>query len=270
MTNTAISQDPNKPMRGFVICSEHRSGSTLLCQWLHSTGVLGNPLEYFARTENAIALERDATRLDAVLNEATTPNGVYGIKLFSQQFDGTMKAQWLQRLPNVRFIHLERRDLLGQAISLVRARQTHQFQSYHQPLATPRYDARAIRRQLRRLAEANGRWRVFFARNGLEVLWLTYEDMVRDPQGTIAAIAAHVGVDVTPIIDPAAIRVEVQRDDVNAAWRDRFVTEAADIGYLDHPLGKGRVWARRVARDIGFRLRRSPGDNGDSGGIGGT
>ena len=40
------------PDRAYVVCSTQRSGSTYLCQMLASTGVAGNPLEYFeARAE---------------------------------------------------------------------------------------------------------------------------------------------------------------------------------------------------------------------------
>lgn len=250
---------PAIPERGYVICSEHRSGSTLLCEWLSSTGMLGRPKEYFTTTESAIAIERDPSRLAGVLAQATTPNGVYGLKLFSQQFDNTMAARWLERLPGARFVYLERRDLLGQAISLARAIQTGRYLAREEERAPARYDARAIRRHLRRLAEANARWRLYFARNGVEVLWLAYEDMVRDPEATVRAVAAHVGVTGSPVIDPRLIGMEVQRDEFTAAWRTRFVADVGDPSYLDHPLGSARVRARRAARDVGVGLRRLRG-----------
>jgi LPS sulfotransferase NodH len=241
--------------RGYVICSEHRSGSTLLCQWLASTGMLGYPAEAFAKTESAIAIERDPGQFSSIMQRATTPNGVYGFKLFSQQFDTTMKARWLQLLPAPCFIHLERRDLLGQAISFVRAMQTHQYLAHEQPQALSRYDARAIHRQLRRLAEAQSRWRLYFARNGIPVLWLVYEDMVRDPQATIRTIAERLGVQGSPTINPALVKVAVQRDATSLEWRNRFIAETANPGYLDHPLGMSRIWLRRRARDVGQWLR---------------
>ena len=242
--------------RGYLICSEHRSGSTLLCQWLASTGVLGRPDEYFASTESAVAIERDPSLLTDVLTRATTANGVWGIKLFSQQFDQTKAARWVERLPQPRFIYLERRDLLGQAISLVRARQTQAYLAHESQRAAPRYHARAIARQLRRLAEANARWRMYLARNGTEVLWLHYEDMLRDPAATVRAVAVHVGVAEPAVIDAALIGVTVQRDAMSDEWRARFVAEAGDLSWLDHPLGRPRVWARRLARDVGVWVRR--------------
>jgi trehalose 2-sulfotransferase len=41
-----------EPKRAYIVCSTQRSGSTYLCKLLASTGVAGNPLEYFeARAE---------------------------------------------------------------------------------------------------------------------------------------------------------------------------------------------------------------------------
>src|ERR1700742_1370636 len=36
-----------QPERAFIVCSTQRSGSTLLCNLLASTGVAGDPQEYF-------------------------------------------------------------------------------------------------------------------------------------------------------------------------------------------------------------------------------
>lgn len=246
---------PEPAKCGYVICSEHRTGSTLLCQWLDATGMLGHPAEYFARTEDSIAIDRDPSKLAGVLAKATTPNGVYGIKLFSQQFDVTMKADWVRRLPEPYFVYLERRDLLGQAISLVRALQTQQYRSHEDPQASARYDGKAIHLHLRRLAEANARWRLYFARNGIAVLWLVYEDMILDPTPVVSAVATHIGIAAPSGIDPRSVEVAIQRDGVSEAWRARFIADYGDRSHLDHPLGKPRILARRIARDVGCLVR---------------
>lgn len=235
--------------RGYVICSEHRSGSTLLCQLLASTGQLGQPGEFFSDPLFGFRIERDRSLLEKVVKEATSANGVFGLKVFSQQFDTTSKAGWAARLPNLRFVHLERRDLLGQAISLVQALQTGRFLASQPGRSEPRYDRRLIARHIARIAESHARWRSYFARNGIQPLWLIYEEVVADPQRAVSAIAAHIGLEGEITVDCSSVNVTVQRGAISDEWRARFIAEAGNLNYLDHRLGQGRIWLRRLARD---------------------
>src|SRR3954468_6087661 len=127
--------------KGYVICGDHRSGSTYLCQLLTSTGVLGRPGEFFSDPLLAREIERDPAALERLLAKASTPNGIYGLKVFTQQFDVTRKSGWPKRLPKLGFVHLQRRDLLGQAMSFVRSIQTDQFRSSEEARGEKLYDA---------------------------------------------------------------------------------------------------------------------------------
>jgi LPS sulfotransferase NodH len=247
------------PTRGYVICSEHRSGSTFLCQLLKSTGKLGNPREFFSDHELCKQVEANPRLLARMIEEASSANGIYGLKIFTQQFDVTAGSRWPELLPNLSFIHLERRDLLGQAISLAKALQTEQYEADQSPRVEPSYDRRTIGRHLGRIAEGQERWRRYFARNGIQPLWLVYEEVVSDPEGAVAAVAAHLALDGDVAIKPELVTATVQRDASSEQWRSRYVAESANLGYLDHPLGRSRVWLRRRARDAWYfvqRLRR--------------
>src|SRR3954451_23820784 len=110
---------PARPMLSYLVCATPRSGSTLLCHLLDSTGVAGHPDEYFEALRHsglprqpheyfdphrhANIIERLAFRempdgtprapdplwrpetydryLQSVLERGTTPNGVFGAKL---------------------------------------------------------------------------------------------------------------------------------------------------------------------------------------------
>jgi trehalose 2-sulfotransferase len=111
------------PQRSYLVCATPRSGSTLLCRSLESTGVAGRPREYFEalketglprrpreyfwglRSPEVIRLlphdaelDRDseqlptwsrddyARHLEASLREGTTPNGIFGAKLMWSYF----------------------------------------------------------------------------------------------------------------------------------------------------------------------------------------
>ncbi len=238
--------------QGYLLCTEHRSGSTLLCELLQSTGQLGNPDEYLKDHKFCFDLERDPALFRSVLESATTDNGIYGIKVFGQQFDVSAKARWIDQLPNLHFIHLVRGDILGQAISFVKALQTDQYWSRTDLPVQPQYDRRAIARQLSRAAENQARWRCYFARNGIRPLLLTYEDIVSDPQDAINDVAAHIGLAERFEIRAEACDLKIQRDETSEMWRERFLREAGDIHYLDHSLGPMRIWLRRRARDVWY------------------
>jgi LPS sulfotransferase NodH len=99
-----------RPRRAYLVCATPRSGSTLLCEMLVSSGVAGRPAEhietlrllgrpaepreYFAGVKDRDMLELLPVsappqphhvpveeRLAAVLRHATTPNGVFGTKV---------------------------------------------------------------------------------------------------------------------------------------------------------------------------------------------
>jgi LPS sulfotransferase NodH len=160
-----------------------------------------------------------------------TPNGVYGFKIFSREFDVIKSTRWIERLPSLSLIYLERLDLLGQAISHVRAMQTGQWTSGALVQAEPAFDGEAIAAELVRLARAQARWRYFFARNGLPFLHFFYEQLIARPDETVDAIARWIGVSPTPRLDPAKMnRLQIQRDALSEDWRAQFLARARALG----------------------------------------
>jgi LPS sulfotransferase NodH len=96
--------------------------------------------------------------------------------------------------------------------------------------ATPYYDRAQITAELERLALANARWRYFFARNGLPVLNLFYEQLTQHPEAAVDAIARAMGVEGPVPVDPSQFaQLTVQRDALSDEWRARFVAESRDL-----------------------------------------
>jgi LPS sulfotransferase NodH len=251
-----------KELRGYAICATPRSGSYYLCELLTSTGQLGHPFEYLNPTALELhglpALPTDPhARLGQVLLRATTPNGVYGLKVFPAHADTMAATRWASRLPALTFVHLTREDLLGQAISLVRAVETEQWQSTRAAVRTARYSGRAIQAVLYDLALADARWRAFFSRNGIEALRLTYEDLVEDPRGAVCTLAGKLGLhDVA--IDPSKLTLGIQRDAETTEWRHRFLREHHNLDYLDTPRtrSRGGMFVRGVLARFRHLARR--------------
>ncbi|MBV9932056.1 MAG: hypothetical protein JO013_14085 [Alphaproteobacteria bacterium] len=232
---------PRSPQRGYAICGEARCGSVFLSHLLRSTGLLGIPWEIFHDPRIARQVgAAPASALPRLLATAATPNGVYGIKVFTRHFEQAAGARWAERLPDLRYVALTRADLLGQAVSLARAVQTGQFKGEHRARAAPRYDPDAIADCLARIAYGQARWESWFARNGIAPLRLAYEQVVEAPQAAVDAVARLVGLDGPAPVDVAQVAVRPQRDAINAEWRERFVRERGDLSYLDG----GRLFSR--------------------------
>lgn len=232
------SDNERQDLSGYAICTIGRSGSSYLCQLLESTGVLGLPREYF---NTAARRQRDdpeypaapGAQIDWILSKGTTPNQIYGLKVFPGQIDSLKKFPWAERLPRLRFLHLTRDNLVDQAISGLKATQTAQWRSTDTPQRMAQYDAASISQNLRSIAAEDARWRIFFARNGLSPLRLRYEEILASPQSAIDQIARYLGVSEPATIRWDKVDVAVQRDPQSAAWSERFLAEMADLNSVD-------------------------------------
>jgi LPS sulfotransferase NodH len=112
--------DLHPDARGYAICCEPRSGSVYLCQLLASTGVLGNPTEYFnadtlrARGVADYPADKEG-QLAQIPRLGATPNGVYGVKVFSRDADAGKEVRWAERLPRLSTCSARRSRTCGRA-----------------------------------------------------------------------------------------------------------------------------------------------------------
>ncbi|QOF70476.1 hypothetical protein IG197_22115 [Aminobacter sp. SR38] len=227
-------------MRGYAICTAPRSGSNFLCQNLASTGLLGSPLEYFNGPgrryfDDPSYPDDPGKQLKRILSMGATANGIYGLKLFAHQHDWISdKVRWTEHLPKLKFVFLKRRDLLGQAISWARAKQTGQFRHTQPAQSQAEYHADNIAWCLTAVANEYARWEVYFARNDIAPLRLTYEDITAMPQAAVDSVASLVELAGRPTIAPGLVGVRIQRDGVTESWRRRFLAERHDPNVVDH------------------------------------
>jgi LPS sulfotransferase NodH len=224
--------------RGYAICTQPRSGSNLLCQYLSSTDQLGYPLEYFnGPGRRALGLPDfpDAPKLqiEAILRLGATPNGVYAVKLFASQFASfSRRLRWMDLLPNLHFVYLSRDDLLGQAISWARALQTAQYRSTQPAKRLAVYDAGLIRSRLMTIVRERAQWEAFFARTGIKPLRIIYERFLEDPASYVELVAELVDIE-HPVVDQRRVEVAIQRDAVTQEWEQRFRAENGDPNVAD-------------------------------------
>ncbi|HEY4031771.1 MAG TPA: Stf0 family sulfotransferase [Caulobacteraceae bacterium] len=236
-----LGRFPESPAirRSLLLATEERTGSEWLCQMLGALGRLGRPSEYlntgWMRKFIEDYPEDVARQVEIARRAGTTENGIFATKLHTQHLDRLLQADRLTTaFPKPAFVRLSRRDRLGQAISAVRAYQTHAFHAHWDKSAAECYDAQAIHHMLKNLIQLSTRWTLYFSRNGIEPLQLYYEDLQQDPRGSLLKIAQHVGVELEsghPHLQ--APPLAVQRDAVSLDWRARFVSELGDLDIFE-------------------------------------
>jgi LPS sulfotransferase NodH len=219
-----------RPSRTLVIASTARSGSSWLGHLVSMTEHLGRSREYLGHWGDKRAdAEGVAAALRRMRAEGTTPNDVTGVKVFPRHLAMVARftafSAWY---PGARYVHIVRRDLLAQAISLQKARSSGRFYTQMPELRPPTYDAKRIAGYIARLALDNASWSAHFARTGIAPLTIAYEDAVPDPVAAVKAIAAHVGVEVPDAAIRAEGYVRKLSDPLSDEWRRRFLAEQGD------------------------------------------
>jgi LPS sulfotransferase NodH len=234
-----MTSSPAFARQGYAICTTPRSGSNYLCQLLESTDALGRPREFFNGPARRILddptyPDNPEEQIQRIRTMGATSNGIYGVKVFPFQHDQIQAhVSWTRELPGLSFIHLQRSDLLGQAISWTRAVQTGRYRSTQVAVGDAVYDADAIYEHLLSLCILNARWSAFFARTGKRLLTIEYEALIESPTATITSIARLLGVGDPIALNPALIDLEMQRDRTSAEWKERFIAERGDPNAVD-------------------------------------
>lgn len=190
----------DEPIR-YAVATTQRSGSTKFCLDLWATGSLGGPWEYFNLPFMVPLFRRFATRTladyaAALVRHRTTPNGVFGHKIFMATYAiADFEAQQLaDRVLPDRLIFLRRRDKIGQARSMARAMATQHWVATDGATA-PEPGVDAQRAALRYICWQEALWERRFDDRGVEPLRVWFEDHLADPHTSIARIFDFVGTD---------------------------------------------------------------------------
>ena len=236
----------------YLICATPRSGSTLLCGLLESSGVAGHPASYFNRRglhdyadDWRIERPRDG-RIDeayvrAALTAGTTSNGVFGARIMAETLpeligdlavahDGpavTDVELLSAQLGRLRFVHLRRRDVVAQAVSWAKALQTHYWhpgEAVQPGGQDPHYDEELIARLVAAIEKFEADWTLWFAAHSIVPCRVVYEELAADPPRTADQVLDHLGLHVPPD-RPLVIGHHRQADHVNADWAARFRTD---------------------------------------------
>lgn len=285
--------------RSYLVCATPRSGSTLVCQALKETGVAGRPeeyfealqrsgrprrpSEYFTRAEDPSILDHLGERerrtgddpeprsplwsrtaydryLEWVMEQGTTPNGVFGAKLMWGYFGDFVSL--LRNIPAYRdlpltellptvfpeltFVRVVRANKVRQAVSLWKAVQTATWRQEdprreQSEIATLpedsdvppyksfldehrpalRFHYGAISHLLDQILREEARWDAFFEHTRIKPVLVLYENFAADYETSTLNVLERLGIS-PPEGFKLEPRMRSQSDGINDDWARRY------------------------------------------------
>ncbi len=239
----------DRPSKFLVIASTPRSGSHMLGHSLYKTGKFGFPLEYahpanLAEWKRILGTKDIFDSLREIQKRRTSGNGVFGIKIFHahiKEFGGFSNV--MSTFPEARYVLLNRKNALRQAISFSIASQTGVWIDEHEPIGRdPEYDYDHINQRLRKVIRDNSSWRYLLAANGCDYIEVDFESARKNISGVIRRIADYMSVEIDGEEIPGQPVTKRRRSRLNDDWERRFLAD-----YNGEPLYKEKKPGRKDA-----------------------
>jgi trehalose 2-sulfotransferase len=243
----------------YFICATPRTGSSLLCGLLQSTGVAGRPESYFRQPDQqawaarwGIPSSPDGTFsyadfVRAAITAGQTSNGVFAARIMWGTLDevtGNLATvhpdlagadvDLLNRaFGDPRFVYLRRGDVLAQAVSWLRAEQTNVWvretvqAEPAEPAQEPHFDFGQIYKLIQLINEHNAAWQEWFTSAGIKPHLVRYEELDANPVGVTLDVLGFLGLDL-PSERGISVRHRRLADELSAQWIDRYRREALE------------------------------------------
>lgn len=231
----------------YAVCHGSRSGSGLLCETLWWTNIAGRPDLYFdAEPQRRYCREWGtqtfAEYLERVLDHATTPNGVCGLRLSELTpaqltsdlggagritdakdiYSGLDHIQAV--LSDMKYIWLARRDKVRQGVSLWRMRNTgivRWRRGDPRPQHDLEFDFEEIREAVAEASKFDAFWQTYFTSRNITPLNIVYEDdLIHGAEAITRVVLTYVGVET-----PNDLVVGTPRRRLSDARTESFVDQ---------------------------------------------
>jgi LPS sulfotransferase NodH len=217
-----------------------RSGTAFLAGLLASTRRVPFAREYFNRELEPEWARDDYARYVARTVAASSRRGTFGAKFVHYQLtafvatlrslpeNGALSDRALLEsvFPTPRYIWVERRDVVAQAVSWLKAQETGDWWLSPRPWARAKpvaggFDFDEVERRVAEIVRGNGAWERWFAEHELEPLRVVYEELDTNPADVTRSVLAFLHADVPPRLRVKA-RSARQSDALNADWIARY------------------------------------------------
>ena len=245
-----VPRDRERP-DSYLICATPRTGSSLLCGMLDSTGVAGHPESWFRRQDEQEFADRwgiagpsngtfdYAGDFRAASAAGSTANGLFAARIMWGTMDevtahlaaaypghaGSAAGLLSAAFGRTRFVYLRRGDVVAQAVSLLRAEQTGVWfetaDERREPTAEPGFDFGQVRDLVRQIDNENAAWEEWFTAEGIRPHRVLYEELDDDPVGVASGVLGFLGLGL-PSGREITVRHKRLADELNARWVESY------------------------------------------------
>lgn len=133
-----------------------------------------------------------------------------------------------------KFIHVIRKDVIAQAVSLSIANQTKKWTSQQEGVAVEvKYLQANIANIVQSFCKENAMFSFIFNVLGVQPLTIYYEDLVDCPEENMCKIGEFIGVEDLKFV-PSAIPFQKQSDERNELFKKRFIKHYTDKLHWDN------------------------------------
>ena len=214
-----------------IMLFTNRSVSARWAEYLRATGRVRGMGEPLNQSLVLSLMKRDGLDtfhdyLKSRVERNRTNNSMFGFTASQQPVMMVIRAGMIPGyFQDVRWVVVQRHDIIAQAVSFEIASQTKRWESFaDQTEIQPRYDFEAIRQKVRALSLQNASINAFFSVQGIQPCRVNYEQFCANPIAATLELASSLGVDNVEV-DPSKLRRHQQRDATGADFHQRFLKE---------------------------------------------
>jgi LPS sulfotransferase NodH len=229
-------------MKGCLVLTTKRSGSTWLGSLITNTGTMGNCWEWL-HSKRLGGVIHDFTAdgfVEELVKRASTENGRFSSKIFPSNLYRARDAlnidlvRTLREKHDIGVIFLRRRDRLRQAISLAKSEATGRWNSLSPTGGKATYSFDAISYYYFYLERGYTFLASYLDINQIEHETFYYEDLVADVRPPIEWAARHLGVEPPQRLETG---LTILRDKTTEEWVERFRSDLATGDLLARAAG---------------------------------
>lgn len=241
--------DHGVPNKFIVIASTYRSGSSFLSSLMWRTGCFGAPWEYFnyESVMEYMQIRLHAENFDDYLIKLmkcrTSASGVFSVKAHFHHFDNIVSKSRIGvgLARKSKYLYIDRRDKIEQAVSLAKAIQTNAWISLTTARQTPLfYNFDFICACYEELQAQAMEWQHWFETHEVTPFVVTYEEIVADPKVSLRKIAENFDIAFDETAEVGVAVPKKQADALNDEWVDRFRRSARELSSTIAPNDRAR------------------------------